>query len=145
MLSKSCQYALRAALYLALRMRDGQKLGVRDIAAQIDAPEAFAAKILQSLVRHRVISSLKGPYGGFFLEPYQFDLPLLNVVHAIDGLSIFRECGLGLQQCSETRPCPLHYHYKAVRESLQKMFEETTIGQLALDLRAGTAFINNLT
>jgi Rrf2 family protein len=143
MLSKSCKYALRATLFIAHKAPQGVRLGVRDIAREIDAPEAFTAKILQSLARDRVISSVKGPNGGFFIAPGQAELPLINVVHAIDGLGFFYECGLGLKQCSDQRPCPLHHQYKAAREALRSLFQQTSIGDLAQNLQTGTAFINN--
>ena len=67
MISKSCKYAIRAVAYVASKADEGVRMSVPEIAEGIDAPAAFTAKILGSLTRHRVITSLKGPYGGFFL------------------------------------------------------------------------------
>lgn len=144
MISKSCKYAIRAVLYVASKIKDGTKLSVKEISQEIEAPEAFTAKILQSLVKHNVISSLKGPYGGFYAEQRHLNFPLINIVNAIDGLMVFRECGLGLHQCSDKHPCPLHYEYKDARERMLKVFNETNIGQLALTLNKGVTFINNM-
>src|SRR6185437_13364347 len=106
MLSKSCKYAIRATIFVASKNKKDEKLNVKQISKGIDAPEAFTAKILQLLTKHKVISSLKGPHGGFFIEPFQLEQPVINIVNAVDGLSVFKECGLGLKQCSETYPCP---------------------------------------
>ena len=144
MISKSCKYGLRAAVFVASKANDGIKLGVKEIAREIEAPEAFTAKILQILNKHHIITSLKGPYGGFYIEQYQLEQPVINVVEAIDGMSVFRECGFGLKNCSEKHPCPMHFKYKAVRETLLRAFEEATIGSLALDLNAGSSFLNSL-
>jgi Rrf2 family iron-sulfur cluster assembly transcriptional regulator len=59
-------------------------------------------------------------------------------------MSVFRECGLGLKQCSEIHPCPMHDKFKEARETLRSVFAETTIGQLATQLQGGASFINNL-
>lgn len=143
MLSKSCKYAIRATIFVASKMGKDDKPGVKQISKAIDAPEAFTAKILQTLTKHKIISSLKGPYGGFFIESYQLGQPVINIVNAVDGLSVFKECGLGLKQCSEKHPCPMHNEYKQVRNKLLKTFEETTIEKLVSTLNEGNAYISN--
>jgi len=127
MISKTCKYGIRAVLYIASRSPDNIKLNCKDIAREIDAPEAFTAKILQILNKHKIITSLKGPYGGFYIEEHQLGIPLMNIVNAIDGLAIFSECGLGLKQCSETHPCPMHNEFKLIRNDMTRLFNETTI------------------
>ena len=144
MISKACKYGIRAAIFVASRAESNTKLSVKEIAREVEIPEAFTAKILQILNKHRIITSLKGPYGGFFIEKYQLDQPIVNIVNAVDGMSVFRECGLGLKNCSEVHPCPMHFKYKAAREALLHAFQETTVGQLASDLNAGGSFLSNL-
>ena len=68
MFSQACKYAIRAVLYLAVHASEGKKVGVKDIAAALDVPKYFLAKILQQLSRNNLISSTKGPSGGFFLS-----------------------------------------------------------------------------
>ncbi|HEY1063229.1 MAG: Rrf2 family transcriptional regulator [Pedobacter sp.] len=144
MISKACQYGIRAAIFIASRHSDGIKLNIKQIACEVDAPEAFTAKILQVLNKHHIITSLKGPYGGFFIEEFQLEQPVINIVNAIDGLSVFKECGLGLKQCSASHPCPMHDQYKIARDALQNAFQKTSIRHLALQVNEGSSFINNL-
>jgi len=144
MISKACKYGIRAVIFIASKKGVGIKLNIKQIAGQVDAPEAFTAKILQVLNKHRIVTSLKGPYGGFFIEEFQLEQPVINIVNAIDGMSVFRECGLGLKKCSETHPCPMHDQYKIARDALLDAFQGTTIRQLALTVNNGGSFINNL-
>lgn len=144
MISKACKYGIRAVIFIASKQGEGIKLNIKQIAGQVDAPEAFTAKILQVLNKHRIVTSLKGPYGGFFIEEFQLEQPVINIVNAIDGMSVFRECGLGLKKCSETHPCPMHDQYKIARDALLDAFQGTTIRQLALTVNNGGSFINNL-
>ncbi|GEO04794.1 hypothetical protein AAE02nite_24580 [Adhaeribacter aerolatus] len=144
MISKACKYGIRAAVFVASQADKNQKLNVKEIAREVDAPEAFTAKILQVLNKHRIITSLKGPYGGFYIEDFQLEQPVINIVNAIDGMAVFHECGLGLKRCAELHPCPMHDKFKAARETLRQVFQETTIRQLASALQEGTSFINNL-
>ena len=68
MFSKSCKYGIRAVLYLAVHSTNEKRLGVTEIASELDVPKHFLAKILQQLAKENLISSTKGPTGGFFLN-----------------------------------------------------------------------------
>ncbi len=66
MFSKTCEYALRALMYIAQKTKDGARLSVVDVANDINSSEYFMAKILQQLAKKGFVSSAKGPNGGFF-------------------------------------------------------------------------------
>ena len=51
MFSKTCEYAIRATIYIASESSAGKRCGIRDIARKIESPEPFTAKILQRLVK----------------------------------------------------------------------------------------------
>lgn len=142
MFSKACEYGIRAVIYIWSQNDKGKKLGIKDICKEIDAPEFFTAKILQSLVKQGIISSTKGPNGGFFIEKEQEELALIDLVIAIDGDQIFEGCGLGLKVCSEENPCPIHYQFKSIRTQLKTMLSRTSVRDLADDLEKGTVFLS---
>jgi len=139
MFSKACEYGIRAVIYICSQSKHGKKLGVKDICKEIDAPEFFTAKVLQSLARKNIISSSKGPTGGFFISEDQEKFKAIDLVIAIDGDKIFRGCALGLKQCSESNPCPIHNEFKDIRESLTQMLTNKTIQELAAEVEKGEA------
>lgn len=141
MFSKACEYGIRATIYIASRSRNGERAGIKDICKEIGAPEHFTAKILQNLSRMRIISSIKGPNGGFYLDEGAKNIKLIDVVRAIDGDKLFTGCGLGIKECSETKPCPIHNEFKAIRNSLQQMLESTSLTDLTEDLEKGLVFL----
>ena len=67
MFSKSCEYGIRASIYVAKHSLKNRKVSLKEVALHTDAPAAFMAKILQKLTRTEILSSLKGPTGGFFV------------------------------------------------------------------------------
>ncbi|MDF2193217.1 Rrf2 family transcriptional regulator [Paraflavitalea sp. CAU 1676] len=136
--SKTCEYGIRAVLYIAHRTIDGSRVGIKEIAAEIDSPESFLAKILQDLSRKGLIQSMKGPNGGFYVEAENLQRPLADIVTAIDGEEVFSGCGMGLTHCSEKNPCPLHKEFKKVRNQLAHMMNTTTIGQFNKELLKGS-------
>ncbi|PWK78388.1 BadM/Rrf2 family transcriptional regulator [Mucilaginibacter oryzae] len=135
--SKTCEYALRAVFFIARRTVEGNRVGIKEIASGIDSPEHFLAKILQDLTRRGIVQSVKGPNGGFYLNQQSLARPLIEVIEAVDGDGLFRDCGLGLKECSSKNPCPLHSGFLEVRNRLQSMLESITIGQFNEDLNLG--------
>ncbi len=142
MFSKACEYGIRAMLYIAEQSQWGNRVNIKEISKSIDSPEAFTAKVLQLLARNGIVDSLKGPAGGFAIPSDKLSqLKLREIVQAIDGDQVFVGCGLGLPECSETKPCPLHHKFGAIRDDLRDMLEKTTVLELAKDINNGLTFL----
>lgn len=141
MFSKACEYAIRATLYISVKSINGSKLSIKEIAKEIDSPVHFTAKILQTLSRKGIVSSIKGPNGGFFLEPKAKPILLNAIVQAIDGEDVLHTCSLGLKKCSDQFPCPIHDDIKAYKEQLRKIMKEQTIQDLTEKLSSGRTFL----
>jgi DNA-binding IscR family transcriptional regulator len=62
-------------------------------------------------------------------------------VEAIDGKQIFKNCGLGLSQCSAKHPCPIHDEYKEIRDSIEKLFKEKNVLSLCEPVNSGQAYL----
>lgn len=108
---------------------------VRDIAGAIGSPVAFTAKVLQQLVRNGLIGSAKGVKGGFFIdnETLQY-LNLCRIVTAIDGNGLTENCMLGLRECSEVNPCPVHHQFKYIKADIIKMLNDSMVKNLTIDV-----------
>ena len=142
MFSKACEYGIKAAIFIATKSYEGKRVSPKEISAEIDSPQAFTAKILQALVKHNIINSVKGAYGGFEIDKTNIsNVKLSQIVNAIDGDSIYSECGLGLEKCDENHPCPVHDKFKGVRDELKHMLEETNLEELALNIKSGASFL----
>ncbi len=141
MFSKTCKYAIRAMIYIAQKSKDGNKVGIKEIAKGIDSPEHFIAKILQELGRKGLLLSLKGPNGGFYLDEETLDCSLADIVKVIDGDTIFTDCGLGLKHCSETHPCPIHNEFKSIRMGIKTLLENATLGNFTDELEKSLTFL----
>lgn len=142
MFSKACEYGIKAAIYIAEQSTLNNRVSLKEIAQKIDSPEAFTAKILQQLSKNNIVDSIKGPTGGFEIDKKKIDkIKLSHIVSAIDGESIYKGCGLGLKECSEKKPCPVHDKFKAIRNNLKKMLEGTNLRELALGTKEGITYL----
>lgn len=133
MLSKSAEYAIRAMIYLEVKSDGKSNLGIKAIADEIGSPVHFTAKILQVLAKQGLISSIKGPNGGFCINKDAPPVKLIQVIEAIDGKRIFTGCIIGLKNCSDSNPCPIHNEYKVARNKLLIMFNERSIRDIAFN------------
>ena len=137
MFSKTCQYGIKASVYIASQSALGNRVSLKDIAYNIDSPEAFTAKILHQLAKQNILNSLKGPTGGFEIPEGKAEkIMLRDIVYAIDGNSIYEGCALGFEACDARQPCPMHHKFVGIRDNLKEMLEHTSLSEMAngLDL-----------
>ena len=99
MLSNSCRYGIRAVIYLASQPESKGKTGIKKISNDLNLPTPFLAKILQQLAKQKILSSSKGPHGGFSLLKDSRKITLLDIVNTIDGKDIFTNCVMHNGSC----------------------------------------------
>jgi len=132
MLSKGCEYAIRAGVLLAQKTDNGRHyVPVREIASELGISFHFLTKILQVLNEAGIMTSFRGPNGGVGLAQPAHTIRLHDIVIAIDGGRAFTGCILGLPQCSDEAPCPLHSEWGRRRTQIERMFEKATLAKLA--------------
>lgn len=135
MFSKSSKYAIRSILFLATQSTEQQRFGSKRLAEELDVPIHFLAKILQDLSRNGLISSAKGPGGGFYLTAQNQSLTILEILEAVDGNEIFKGCVLGFASCSDKNPCPIHVQVYAYREGLRYQLAHLSVTELAAKIK----------
>ncbi len=141
MLSNQSKYAIRAVLYLAINSDSKKKMGSKEVAKKIDIPAPFLAKIFQSLSRAKLIRSVKGPNGGFYLTDVEKQNNLLDIVECIDGLQKFNECFMGLPKCSDENPCAIHHIVSPFKTKLTEELTSKSIADFAEETKKGKSFI----
>jgi Rrf2 family protein len=144
MFSKTCEYAIRASIFIATQSYQNKRVTIKEIAEKIDSPKSFTAKILQILAKNNLVYSVQGIGGGFEIpKEIMTEIKLSQIVIAIDGDSIFTCCGLGLGKCSEIHHCSVHEKFKEIRDEIVAMLVNTNLEELALGIKSGISFLNN--
>lgn len=134
MLSRASKYAILSTLFLAEHASEEHKISVKVIAESIDVPSPFLAKLFQQLVRGKIISSNKGPNGGFYLTEKNGQRNVLDIIENIDGLSKLNDCFLGLNKCDSANPCPVHFIVEPFKENILGKFRDKTIMEFAQEI-----------
>ena len=137
MLSNTSKYAIRAVIYLAFHAGEEKKIGIKQISKELGIPTPFLGKILQTLAKHKLLSSTKGPHGGFGLGKAANDIALIEIVDIIDGRDIFNKCMIRLEDCNEDNPCSAHKKYGEIRNSLMTLFQKEKISDFVDEVKDG--------
>ncbi|MCC6465196.1 MAG: Rrf2 family transcriptional regulator [Planctomycetes bacterium] len=130
MFSQTTEYAIRVAIEIATRPAGEQVLS-GELATALGIPHHYLAKILQQLVRARILSSTRGRQGGFMLVKPAGEVPLREIVAPFEDLKKCEECILGQPVCNAAGACPLHDFWKGVRESYLTVLATRTLQDLA--------------
>ena len=142
--SKTCEHAIRALAYLAARPL-GQLCLVDEIAEAEDMPRPFTSKILRDLVRAGVLTSSRGPGGGYAMARDPEEVSLLEIMQIIDGADRVDRCAVGLDLCNEYAPCPLHDKFQPLRVAIRAYLEGTTLAEMAGGLKRKRALLRKET
>jgi len=121
---------------VAVNGKEGEKIGIKKISSDLKIPSPFLGKIMQSLTKHKLLSSTKGPHGGFGLGKNANDISLMNIVEVVDGSDNFYDCIIGLESCKiEEKHCPIHSRYAEIRLQLREFFENKSVATLVKEIK----------
>jgi len=123
--SEGLSIALHGLAYLATR--DGEKISGKEIAKKIDAAENTLQKIFQRLVRGGILSSQRGPSGGFYLE--NTDVDFLTVYKILEGEDRKLHCPLGKTSCP-FKDCILGDDFKKIESELENLLKSKRLSDL---------------
>jgi Rrf2 family protein len=127
MLNQTAEYAVRAVLFVA-ELPEGSRAPVGTIAEALDIPRNYLSKVLYELARTGILSSARGPAGGFSLAADPRSLSLAQVIERFDP--IHDRCLLMRRPCSEINPCLAHDQWKEVSVAIRRFFRTTSIADL---------------
>ena len=135
MLSNTCKYAIRSVIYLGINCKGSEKIGIKQISNDLSIPTPFLGKILQNLARYKILTSTKGPHGGFGIERDLATITLYDIITIIDGDSLFETCLIGMRPCKKNEsdginPCPVHEKFSSLRASLRDYFSTESIASI---------------
>ena len=142
MISNSSKYALIGVLYLAVNSSEEQKILAKNLSKNTGVPQAYLSKLMQELTRHKIVSSTRGPNGGFYLTDENRKVHLIDIINVIDGDYRLNTCILSLHKCDAEHPCPLHDLMGDTKSKFVQQLEDTKVEDLVLDIKEGKSFLS---
>jgi Rrf2 family protein len=129
LITRETDYAIRTVLYLA-RDRD-RTANVTEVAHAMQIPKSFLAKVLQRLVRHHILTSMRGVGGGFRLAKKPSEISLLDIMEAVQGSAAINVCAIDSKQCRLSATCSVHPVWVDIRQDMEKRLRRQTMDKLA--------------
>jgi Rrf2 family transcriptional regulator, iron-sulfur cluster assembly transcription factor len=127
MFSKTFAYALRATTYVARKGKDDRKVNLEELSLSIQLSPHYLRKIMQKLVRMKILNSTKGPGGGFWMDDEKAKLSIYELLTAVEGEHVVNSCIMGKLKCDSKIPCPMHEEYANSKARLFALMKKTTI------------------
>jgi Rrf2 family protein len=127
-ITRKTDYAIRCVLYLT--HNKGKVSAVDKIAKEMCVPKTFLAKILQDLVKAKIIKSRRGIKGGFELAKSPQDISLYDVVTAIEGRVVVNKCAVQKSLCNLSSICSVHPIWAEIRKHLESVLKEKNFASL---------------
>jgi Rrf2 family protein len=128
LVTRETDYAVRCVLYLA-REKD-LVANVTEISHAMQIPKTFLAKILQRLIRSKIVGSLRGMNGGFKLAKKPVDISLLDIMEAIQGPAGINVCAVDSKKCQRSSSCAVHPVWVDIRKEVENRLKKETIDKL---------------
>lgn len=140
-LTRAADYAVRVMVYLARIPRNDRAL-LPAIGQATDAPESFLSKVLQALARAKLITSRRGPSGGFQISARGRQASMREVIEAIDGPINLNVCMSDKRSCERKAWCPAHPVWGKAQQALLDVLNSALVSDLAARYRGIPILVN---
>jgi Rrf2 family protein len=128
-LSKKADYALMAMKHLAIR-QDAASCSAREIAEAYEIPLELLAKVLQRLVRTRLLVSVQGTRGGYRLSRPATAIPVADVIQAVDGPLTVTACSDDDHNCEQYSKCSIRDPLWKIRGRIVEALSTVSVADL---------------
>lgn len=126
-LTKTGDYAVRAAIALSKAFPGGGYRKIREVAAEMDLPLRYTPQILNLLAKAGLAEARAGQQGGYRLRRPPEQVTLLEIIEAAEGPLRSERCTLRGGPCRWDDVCPLHATWEEARRRLTEVLDGTTL------------------
>ena len=133
-LSKKSDYALIAMKHLATRSAGGTSSSAREISECYDIPLELLAKVLQRLVRSRLLVSVQGTRGGYRLARQASMISVADVIQAVDGPVTVTACSTDDHNCDQYSKCSVRDPLWKIKNRILDALNTVSVAEMAAEV-----------
>src|SRR5688500_14023825 len=131
-LSKKSDYALISMKHLATRT-DASSSSAREISESYDVPLELLAKVLQRLVRAKLLVSVQGTRGGYRLARHASSISVADVIQAVDGPVTVTACTTDDHSCDQYSKCSVRDPLSKIKNRILDALNTVSIAEMAAE------------
>jgi Rrf2 family iron-sulfur cluster assembly transcriptional regulator len=128
-ITRAGEYGVMGLMHLA-RRRPGQRTMIDEVSREQKISKSFLAKIFQSLVKAGLVRSIRGAGGGFALARNPAQIPVLDIIEAVEGRILFQRCKMARPDCEHVGGCALCGLFERAQDGLKDALTRTTLADL---------------
>ena len=122
------RYAVTAMLDLALHYKEGP-ITLSDISQRQGISLSYLEQLFSRLRKQGLVDSTRGPGGGYRLSRAAHEIPVADVITAVDEKVETTRCG-GLSNCQDDHQCLTHELWTDLSRQIHSFLMGISLGQL---------------
>jgi Rrf2 family iron-sulfur cluster assembly transcriptional regulator len=128
------RFAVTAMIDLALRQHAGP-VTLAGISERQKISLSYLEQLFGKLRRRQLVSSVRGPGGGYCLAKPLESVSVADIIHAVDESLDATQCG-GKGDCEgEAQPCMTHELWTSLNEKMFEYLRSVSLGDLVAQQR----------
>ncbi len=126
-ISTKGRYGLRILLDLAMHGSGEQPRMLRDVAESQQISLKYLSRLIVDLRRARMVRSVRGVKGGFFLARKPAELTLLEIIEAMEGSISIVDCVGKPEKCARHNCCPARDVWSELNDGIRDLMRKITL------------------
>ena len=128
LITREMDYAVR----IVRALKDGTKVSATEVARKEHLPQAITYKVLNSLLKSKLIGSMRGVNGGYYLKCDLSKTTLYDICSALGEDMSITDCVRDCYDCIKNRcgECILNKEFSRIQSSLNRELQKTTLDKL---------------
>lgn len=137
-ISTKGKYGLKAIVDIAVNMENEKCVSIREIAERQGLSENYLEQIISSLRKARIVGSIRGAGGGYFLAKSSEQITVGEVLRVLEGALAPVECVTDPSSCGDADcdSCTTKGVWMALYERINEVVDSISIADLARDVRS---------
>ena len=132
-MSKLADYS---TVVLSVLAREPQRTrNAAELALESSTPLPTVSKILKTLAKNGLLSSVRGASGGYLLAKAPSEISVADIILAMEGPIGLTECGSGPGVCVQESTCSLRHHWNRINDAVREALGKVTLAELAVPNR----------
>jgi Rrf2 family iron-sulfur cluster assembly transcriptional regulator len=127
------RFAVTAMIDLALRQHDGP-VTLAGIAERQNISLSYLEQLFGKLRRHQLVSSVRGPGGGYCLARQMDAISVADIIGAVDEPLDATNCG-GKRNCHDEQPCMTHTLWTSLNMKMYEYLSSVKLAELVRQQR----------
>jgi len=139
-ISRLTDYGIVVMAHLA-ECRDDESHNARELAEDTQLPAPVVSKILKSLTRAGLLISQRGSKGGYSLARTPDEIPVVEMITALEGPVGITECTIQPGTCAQESNCQVRDPWQRINDAVHAALEKITLADLATPIDSESPFV----